>query len=78
LESALSPKQAVRAFLGEIVERSLDDRDRRGCLLVNSALEIARLASMAAGGSSATASSTLIGETTSQETAMPSLRSSTG
>jgi len=41
LESALSPKQAVRAFLGEIVERSLDDRDRRGCLLVNSALEIA-------------------------------------
>src|SRR5216683_7016325 len=41
LESTLAPKQAVRAFLGEIVERSLDDRDRRGCLLVNSALEIA-------------------------------------
>jgi TetR/AcrR family transcriptional repressor of nem operon len=41
LESTLPPKQAVRAFLGEIVERSLDDRDRRGCLLVNSALEIA-------------------------------------
>jgi TetR/AcrR family transcriptional regulator, transcriptional repressor for nem operon len=41
LESALRPKQAVRAFFGEIVERSLDDRDRRGCLLVNSALEIA-------------------------------------
>jgi TetR/AcrR family transcriptional regulator, transcriptional repressor for nem operon len=40
-ESTLAPKQAVRAFLGEIVERSLDDRDRRGCLLVNSALEIA-------------------------------------
>ena len=32
LESTLPPKQAVRAFLGEIVERSLDDRDRRGCL----------------------------------------------
>jgi len=41
LESTLPPKQAVRAFLGEIVERSLDDRDRRGCLLVNSALEVA-------------------------------------
>jgi TetR/AcrR family transcriptional repressor of nem operon len=42
LEATLAPKQAVRAFLCEIVERSLDDRDRRGCLLVNSALEIAR------------------------------------
>jgi TetR/AcrR family transcriptional regulator, transcriptional repressor for nem operon len=41
LESTMAPKQAVRAFLGEIVERSLDDRDRRGCLLVNSALEVA-------------------------------------
>jgi TetR/AcrR family transcriptional regulator, transcriptional repressor for nem operon len=41
LESTLLPKQAVRAFLAEIVERSLDDPDRRGCLLVNSALEIA-------------------------------------
>jgi TetR/AcrR family transcriptional repressor of nem operon len=41
LESTLPPKDAVRAFLGEIVERSLDDPDRRGCLLVNSALEIA-------------------------------------
>jgi len=41
LEATLPPKQALRAFLGEIVERSLDDSDRRGCLLVNSALEIA-------------------------------------
>src|SRR5258708_980672 len=41
LESGLAPKQAVRAFLTEIIERSLNDRDRRGCLLVNSALEIA-------------------------------------
>jgi TetR/AcrR family transcriptional repressor of nem operon len=41
LESTLAPKQAVRAFLSEIVERSLDAGDRRGCLLVNTALEIA-------------------------------------
>ena len=40
LESTLSPKQAISAFLGEIVERSVDG-DRRGCLLVNTALEIA-------------------------------------
>ena len=41
LERTLPPKQAIRSFLGEIVERSLDDQERRGCLLVNSALEIA-------------------------------------
>jgi TetR/AcrR family transcriptional repressor of nem operon len=41
LETSLPPKEAIRAFLGEIIERSLDDRERRGCLLVNSALEIA-------------------------------------
>lgn len=41
LESTLTPKQAIRAFVGEIVDSSLDDRDRRGCFLINSALEIA-------------------------------------
>jgi TetR/AcrR family transcriptional repressor of nem operon len=41
LEAALPPKNAVRAFVAEIVESSLDDCDRRGCLLVNSALEVA-------------------------------------
>jgi TetR/AcrR family transcriptional regulator, transcriptional repressor for nem operon len=40
-ETSLRPKQAVRGFLNDIVERSLADQDRRGCLLVNSALEIA-------------------------------------
>jgi TetR/AcrR family transcriptional repressor of nem operon len=40
LESTLPPKQAVRAFLDEIVERSTG-ADRRGCLLVNTALEAA-------------------------------------
>jgi TetR/AcrR family transcriptional regulator, transcriptional repressor for nem operon len=40
LGSTLPPKEAVRAFLGEIVERSVDG-DRCGCLLVNTALEVA-------------------------------------
>jgi TetR/AcrR family transcriptional repressor of nem operon len=38
LESSLPPKQAVQTFITEIVEHSLDDRQRRGCMLVNSAL----------------------------------------
>lgn len=41
LEATLPPKKSVQAFISEIVEHSLDDRDRRGCLLVNTALEIA-------------------------------------
>jgi TetR/AcrR family transcriptional repressor of nem operon len=41
LEATLPPKEAIRAFVAEIVEHSLDDGDRRGCLLVNSALEVA-------------------------------------
>jgi TetR/AcrR family transcriptional repressor of nem operon len=40
LESTLAPKEALRAFVTGIVDQSLDDQDRRGCLLVNSALEI--------------------------------------
>ena len=32
---------ALVAFFGEIVERSLTDRERKGCFLVNSALEVA-------------------------------------
>ena len=41
LEASMPPKQAPCTFLNEIVERSLDDPDRRGCFLVNSAIEIA-------------------------------------
>ena len=40
LESSFPPKQAIHAFLDEIVERSTG-ADRRGCLLVNTALEAA-------------------------------------
>jgi len=41
LESSLPPKQAVRRFVEEIVARSVSDRERRGCFLINSALEVA-------------------------------------
>jgi TetR/AcrR family transcriptional repressor of nem operon len=41
LEAALPPKDAIRQFLLGAVERSLEDDRRRGCFLVNSALEIA-------------------------------------
>lgn len=41
LEGKLPPRQAIDAFFSEIIERSLKDRQRRGCMLVNSALEIA-------------------------------------
>ena len=41
LESSLPPRQAVRRFIEEIIERSVNDRERRGCFLINSALEVA-------------------------------------
>ena len=41
LEKTLPPKQAIRRFIGDIVERSVNDADRRGCFLINSALEVA-------------------------------------
>src|SRR5665213_707822 len=31
LEGTLAPKEAVKAFIGEIVEGSLNDPERRGC-----------------------------------------------
>jgi TetR/AcrR family transcriptional repressor of nem operon len=41
LEETLAPKQAIAQFFAEIVEHSVNDRQRKGCFLVNSALEIA-------------------------------------
>ena len=40
-EELLPPKQAVRRFIAEIIENSVNDRERRGCFLINSALEVA-------------------------------------
>src|SRR5262249_29499920 len=37
----LPPALAIRAFFDEIIERSVDDQQRRGCMLVNAALELA-------------------------------------
>jgi TetR/AcrR family transcriptional repressor of nem operon len=41
MEAEHRPKDAIRAFLCEIIDRSLKDPDRKGCLLVNSALDVA-------------------------------------
>lgn len=41
LERSLPPKQAIRKFVVEIIDHSVRDRERRGCFLVNSALEVA-------------------------------------
>jgi TetR/AcrR family transcriptional repressor of nem operon len=41
LQKERRPKEAIEAFLEEIVERSLADPERKGCLLVNSALDLA-------------------------------------
>jgi len=37
----LAPREAISAFLAEIVKRSLEDRQRKGCMLVNAALDVA-------------------------------------
>lgn len=41
LESTLPPREAISGFLREIIKRSLTDKQRRGCMLVNSAIESA-------------------------------------
>jgi TetR/AcrR family transcriptional repressor of nem operon len=41
LEASGQAQEAIAAFLAEIIERSLSDRERKGCLLVNSALDVA-------------------------------------
>jgi len=41
LEQSLAPEAALRRFFAEIIEHSINDRQRKGCFLVNSALEVA-------------------------------------
>jgi TetR/AcrR family transcriptional regulator, transcriptional repressor for nem operon len=38
---ALAPREAIGAFVEEILKRSLGDRERKGCMLVNAALDVA-------------------------------------
>ncbi|CAP41931.1 TetR/AcrR family transcriptional regulator [Bordetella petrii] len=38
---SLPPSEALAAFFADIVERSLADRQRKGCMIINSALEVA-------------------------------------
>ena len=39
--NALPPRDAVQAFFADIIARSLGDTERKGCMLVNAALEVA-------------------------------------
>jgi TetR/AcrR family transcriptional repressor of nem operon len=41
LEATKAPLPAIRSFFDEVIERSVTDKQRRGCMLVNSALEVA-------------------------------------
>jgi TetR/AcrR family transcriptional repressor of nem operon len=40
LEASLTPEQAIRGFFAEIIARSTADPLHRGCMLVNTALEV--------------------------------------
>lgn len=37
----MAPRVAIGAFFGEVLDRSLDDREHKGCMLVNTALDVA-------------------------------------
>lgn len=40
LEQGKQPLAAIRAFFDEIIDRSVHDKQKRGCMLVNAALEV--------------------------------------
>ena len=42
-ETALPPKEAILQFFAEIIDHSINDRKRKGCFLVNSALRSRRI-----------------------------------
>src|SRR5258708_16676168 len=41
IETSLAPKEALHHFFAEIIAHSVNDRERKGCFLVNSALDVA-------------------------------------
>jgi TetR/AcrR family transcriptional repressor of nem operon len=40
-ETSLPPKEAIHHFFADIIAHSVNDRERKGCFLVNTALEVA-------------------------------------
>jgi len=42
LERTHLPKHAIKAFIDEIVDRSANDPEQRGCMLINAAAELGR------------------------------------
>jgi TetR/AcrR family transcriptional repressor of nem operon len=40
-ETQLTPRAAIGAFFEDVIERSLKDRQRKGCMVVNAAVEVA-------------------------------------
>jgi TetR/AcrR family transcriptional repressor of nem operon len=40
LEGGLPPRAAIQTFFDDVIERSVSDPERKGCLLVNSALDV--------------------------------------
>jgi TetR/AcrR family transcriptional repressor of nem operon len=40
LERSLPPRAAIQAFFDDVIERTVNDPERKGCLLVNSALDV--------------------------------------
>ena len=40
LETTLAPMASLRAFFKELIDKSMSDRELRGCLIVNSAMEV--------------------------------------
>ena len=41
IEAQLPPHARIAAFLAEVVDKSVDDQQRRGCFLINSAIDVA-------------------------------------
>lgn len=39
--AGMAPRQALSFFFGDVLRRALDDEERKGCMLVNTALDVA-------------------------------------
>src|ERR1700683_4304092 len=41
VESSLAPREAIETFFSDLIDHATSDKERKGCLVVNSALEVA-------------------------------------